>query len=231
MIIYKEFDWTEKRHWEWGESDKGLYRVIDQVDDINTIMEFVPADRRGVCVQAGAANGIWPARFNTFFDHVFTFEPYRENFNRACINLGMGHIDFSQRIYSVTTSAGVTIYHAGLGAHRHYADFIPDPENDGAGYIGEAAYTQPTDVNVEIDCVDSLGLEECGLIQLDIEGMELQALVGAAETIDRCRPVIVLEEKPLKHLQGKPEAPREWLQSKFGYNVVERVNRDVILTC
>ncbi len=41
--------------------------------------------------------------------------------------------------------------------------------------------------------IDSLKLPYCGLIKLDIEGAEMDALLGALDTIRRCKPVIVIE--------------------------------------
>jgi FkbM family methyltransferase len=41
--------------------------------------------------------------------------------------------------------------------------------------------------------IDSLALPRLDLLKIDIEGMELQALEGARETIARCRPIIVAE--------------------------------------
>ena len=39
---------------------------------------------------------------------------------------------------------------------------------------------------------------EAGLLHiLDVQGSELIALKGAAETIKRCRPVVLIEEKPI----------------------------------
>jgi hypothetical protein len=41
--------------------------------------------------------------------------------------------------------------------------------------------------------IDSLGLDDIDLMQLDLEGFEYDALVGARETIERCKPVIIVE--------------------------------------
>jgi len=46
---------------------------------------------------------------------------------------------------------------------------------------------------IEAVTIDSLDLPSCGLIQLDIERHELFALMGAIETIEKYRPVIMLE--------------------------------------
>jgi hypothetical protein len=41
--------------------------------------------------------------------------------------------------------------------------------------------------------IDSLGLEACNIIQLDVEGFEQYAIAGAVKTLEKFRPVIVAE--------------------------------------
>ena len=41
--------------------------------------------------------------------------------------------------------------------------------------------------------IDDLQLERCRLIKLDVEGMELEALLGASDTIRRLQPILYLE--------------------------------------
>lgn len=62
--------------------------------------------------------------------------------------------------------------------------------------------------------IDTMKLERLDLLKLDIEGMELEALQGGIETIDRCRPVIYAE--CIKARDGK--ALSFWLQ-KHGYTL------------
>lgn len=47
--------------------------------------------------------------------------------------------------------------------------------------------------NVQAVAFDHLQLERVDLLKLDIEGMEIEALEGARETIARCRPVLFVE--------------------------------------
>jgi len=62
------------------------------------------------------------------------------------------------------------------------------------GSSEELARCEPTEV-VTID--DQIGAERSvGIIQLDIEGYETEALFGARRTIARCRPVLILETEP-----------------------------------
>ncbi|HRH68807.1 MAG TPA: FkbM family methyltransferase [Flavobacteriales bacterium] len=73
----------------------------------------------------------------------------------------------------------------GLGEFPAMMGIALDP-NVGASHLvpGEG---------IPIVTLDSFDLERCALIKVDAEGMELGILRGAAQTISRCRPVMVLE--------------------------------------
>lgn len=207
--------WTERDGWLWPAGDKKLIGVFDQVADIEVILPHVPADRRAVCIQAGGACGIWPLRFAQLFESVFTFEPQIDNYECLVANCG---------------GSGVIAQHAALGNDYgtvRVENDVSERDNWGAGYVVPAASGVPT------KRIDDLALDACDLICLDVEGAELDALKGGARTIEAFHPVIALEDKPLPHLHrfrrdvGDPE---RWL-AQFGYRVVERIHRDVILAC
>ena len=46
---------------------------------------------------------------------------------------------------------------------------------------------------VTLTTIDRLALPQVHLMKIDAEGMEMQVLVGAAETLRRCRPVVYVE--------------------------------------
>jgi FkbM family methyltransferase len=63
----------------------------------------------------------------------------------------------------------------------------------GGEFIGqEIDYSKPTSKVRQI-MIDGLGLERLDLLKLDVEGMEAEALAGARDTIDRCKPILFVE--------------------------------------
>lgn len=63
----------------------------------------------------------------------------------------------------------------------------------GGENIGQAIdYSKPSSKVKQI-MIDGLGLERLDLLKLDVEGMESEALEGARETIQRCKPILFVE--------------------------------------
>jgi hypothetical protein len=58
-----------------------------------------------------------------------------------------------------------------------------DPNTMGAG-------------DVQVVRLDNLNLHDINYIKIDCEGYEYRILQGAEQTIRRCRPVVVIEQKP-----------------------------------
>jgi hypothetical protein len=68
--------------------------------------------------------------------------------------------------------------------------------------------------------IDSLNLNSCDAIQLDIENAEYDALIGAEQTINKFRPIIILEN-------GETQKILELMASK-DYVIAEKVQYDTI---
>ena len=83
-------------------------------------------------------------------------------------------------------------------------------------FIGQAIdYSDDKTVAVQQISLDAMALPRVDLIKLDIEGMELEALEGARQLIETCRPVVLVEQ-----IKAGPEPLRAWLEER-GYRVVD----------
>jgi FkbM family methyltransferase len=158
-----------------------------------------------VAVQAGGNCGIWPKDLGKKFRVVYTFEPDPINFRCLCAN---------------APAENVFKFNAGLGSGHRTTSLVLRPDNVGAHQIGGAG-------DIPMLRIDDLALTACDLICLDVEGFELNALIGALETIERFQPTIVVEDKGVAGVkQGQVVS---WLVHGMGYSVAEKVSKDVIL--
>lgn len=71
---------------------------------------------------------------------------------------------------------------------------IKTHNGSGTSYGGGSIISPRGDELITCIPIDSLGLSDVSLIHLDVEEHELQCLIGARETIDRCLPMIMVED-------------------------------------
>ena len=142
---------------------------------------------RGTAIDVGANEGPYSYALAKLFDRVEAFEPNEiasadlQDYDCPKINLHRVALSRSEgeRILHVPILAqGV----AGLGWGSLEPETLPPSE-------------KVTTQVVQARTLDSYGFENVVFIKIDVEGHELQVLEGAAETIARCRPVILLEIK------------------------------------
>ncbi len=122
---------------------------------------------------------------------VWAFEPSRENHRCAQITLLLNDI------------TNVELCRAGLGAARETRQLLT-ADADGLSRGGsstiidrEAAPTGRIEMVPIVSIDDTVPQHrQVSLIQLDVEGHEQPALSGALATIERCRPIIVVEILP-----------------------------------
>ena len=197
----------------WPDDDKDCNgAVFGEVNKIDILHEKYLNETR-VCVQAGGNVGVFPRKLAETFGAVYTFEPHPENFTCLARNCPQSNI---------------IKFQAALGSnHEHITVGVSAPQlknNCGAYQVTGVGIT-PTMM------IDDLELPVCDLIYLDIEGYELFALQGGYETIKKFHPVIVIENKQLPLMYDvEPEQVIDFLIFEFGYEVKERIARDVILT-
>src|ERR1700683_2222927 len=87
---------------------------------------------------------------------------------------------------------------------------------DGTEFIAQAIdYSESKMVEVPTVSLDSLNLARVDLIKIDIEGMEMDALAGAAQCIGNLRPIILIET-----IKSDKNAIAAWLEN-LGYTVLD----------
>jgi FkbM family methyltransferase len=98
-------------------------------------------------------------------------------------------------------------------------------------YIGQPVdYSERNLVAVEAISIDSLKLPRIDFIKIDIEGMEMEALAGAVESIAQHRPAMLIES-----IKSDAEALQKWLKQhdyiifKVGINILAAHKEDRIL--
>jgi FkbM family methyltransferase len=89
-------------------------------------------------------------------------------------------------------------------------------KSDNNEFIGQPIdYSDGKLVPVQKLALDDMKLARLDLIKIDIEGMEMEALQGARETIERCRPILLIEQ-----IKAGREQLRAWLVER-GYEPID----------
>lgn len=194
-------------HWPEGSSDEVIYCHVTRTKSLEHATNLLPLVRRRVCVQAGGSHGMWPKRLGQLFERVYTFEPDAISFDALSQNCR------EPNIVKLQAALGSEV---GSALIRHKSDsthYIVDPKSKGAC----------KGVRVPLLSIDAMQLENVDAIMLDVEGYEKPIIVGAEDTIRRCRPVILTEYNPKKFLEQADETVLA-----LGYMMVETVQADRI---
>ena len=197
------FSWHDRTEWlvpvnhnrrpirQHGDGKKDLGEIFNLLNNKLT--------NKRTCIQAGGNIGIWPIRFSKIFDLVVTFEP--EAINYECLKHNTGDIaNIAANNYALSKFASV--------------DLLQREDNN-----CESFYAVPGD-SIKSIRIDDCGFKNVDLIYLDIEGSELDALIGAEETIKRDSPLIGVEivfSEPMEYLES------------LGYEIITVIGNDVIM--
>ena len=94
---------------------------------------------------------------------------------------------------------GANLTMNGIVNTKVHNNFVSDGEaSHTAGRWGETAFVGETWAP-EVVALDTLKLESCAFIKIDVDGHEYEVLCGASATIARCRPILYFEnDEPAK---------------------------------
>jgi FkbM family methyltransferase len=87
---------------------------------------------------------------------------------------------------------------------------------DNNEFIGQAIdYSDANMVAIQKITLDALGLARVDLIKIDVEGMEMEALEGGRQLVEKCHPILLIEQ-----IKTGREQLRAWLLER-GYTVFD----------
>jgi len=206
----KQLTTIKENGWHWPATGDYTWDVVSASLGLHAVIAPY-LKQTNVVVQAGGNGGLMVQPFAEKFKYIYTFEPDPVNF--YCLTLNV-------------TGSNVHKFQACLGNERAMISLNTMYENDNGAFFVQGKGRVP------VLRIDDLGLEECDLIQLDIEGFEYQALLGGLDTIKKYKPVIAVEFcAPWAERYGITETILEdLLINQLGYTKVNVYDQDRIYT-
>lgn len=119
--------------------------------------------------------------------------------------------------YNADWVANVQTHMLGLGDERGSFDLFEHTENFGGSSMRRDDRADRQAVHIQVERLDDLGLDTEGLcfVKIDVEGFEPKVLKGAAATLGRCQPLVVLEQHESEFVGGS--TPSIDLLAGWGY--------------
>ena len=137
---------------------------------------------------------------------VFAFEPQRTTFYCLCGNVFLNNL---KNTFCFPHAVG----------DKDDVILIPDIDYDIVGNYGSFSIAEkssfeviPNRLPVEMHPLDAYKIQECSLLKIDVEGMELQVLKGAEQLISEKRPILYVENDR----NDKRDEVTDWILSR-GY--------------
>lgn len=203
---------THLPHWMTVSQQKRDGRLTYQIRKYEAALALCK-QRRSV-IDVGAHVGLWSYWMAKDFTNLFAFEPHHD------------HQDCWRKNMEGLTNAALFCY--ALGAQPGHVTLTTGPSSSGDTYVSPNGAKGP---KVELRRLDEFTVHDVDLLKIDCEGFEYYVLQGALETIARCKPVIVVEQKPTHGQKyGISDTAGAQLLKTVGYVERKTINGDVILT-
>ena len=159
--------------------------------------------------------------YATWAKDVHGFEPTPQTYDLALKNIDIarnqkpeefqkGWYKTGSRWADLAITGNIYTYDVGLGPEEKDTEIVIRPDNAGHNHINNEDRPRWTGrkwiprtekhhrvdyekVPVKIKTLDSYNFQDVDIIKIDVEGFEYDVLLGATDTIDRCKPVVQVE--------------------------------------
>ena len=185
MAVYS----TDTTQYPWLR-DIGASVEDHHIDAVRDILKERP---KGVFIDVGASYGCWSMALADLAEHVIAIEPQSKIFQLLCGNLGVNE----------ATCVRMAAWSKGAFLRLPAVDYEAETNFGG---ISVSPTFGPDEIEARtLDQIVEMVLPEChvSFIKIDVEGSEREVLLGAMETIRRCRPVLFVEhDHACTHKEG-----------------------------
>lgn len=187
----------------WGRWGKNRRKSLKQFgdgrgpkpDDLIEALQYVETKR--VALDGGANVGSYTRIMLEHFETIYAFEPAPDTYEALVRNLEDWGVGDRVHVFQKALSDRDEKVDLGVGGGRRSLS---------RRIVG------PGDVSTLR--IDDLELPVLDFLKLDLEGYEVRAIRGAQQTLRRCRPVVLFEDKPHKsELYGEPGEAHRLLES------------------
>lgn len=176
---------AEIKEWRGLWLPKGETHLIEWMEKVNAVIDGKPTYQHHklqaalkwvkqfrTAVDVGGHCGLWSMHLVKRFASVHAFEPVAAH--RAC---------FERNV------SGAMLYPCALGEQERMVSIHTSAGSSGDSWVSG-------DGDIPMRRLDDFDLQDVDFIKLDCEGYELPALKGGEQTLIRCRPTIIVEQKP-----------------------------------
>lgn len=203
--------------WKFPDADDFMWRELQpdgsyQAGHLRTALNYVTDV--SLALDCGAHVGTWSKLLSQAFERVIAIEPSPDTFEALVANMAAFNcFNVDLKPVAVGATAGhVSMALDGRAAAAH---------NTGGRFVQSGG-------EIPVERIDDWNLPTCGFIKLDIEGSEPQALRGAVQTLTRCRPIVIYEDKFFWRRYGEPRDAVATVLQSVGYRHFARVRMDEI---
>jgi FkbM family methyltransferase len=198
-----------------------------QINKLDMAMAYVPSNRRRRCVDIGAHIGLWTYYLVDLFETIECFEPVE--LHQRCWERNIWDADISPEKARLWKNA--------LGDKGDVVQMDIQADSSGDAHIATEkkvghgkAEIQTLEI-IYMTRLDQFGWDDVDFIKIDVEGTERAVVQGAIETIARCKPVILVEQKGNDKLfyGQERDAARIWLEEQLGMKTAKVWSGDTVM--
>jgi FkbM family methyltransferase len=162
------------------------------------VMKASPKNRRQVAIDIGSCEGLWTINLADHFETVHAFEPMPDILTLSKRWFPENVVTYNYALSDTETIHEMIFFEWNIGMTM----------KTGNDFIENHMRNSPSKkFTVQTKTLDSFNFENVGFIKIDAEGEDANVLKGAEQTIEKCRPLILIDCEHQHELQNYNATP------------------------